>query len=131
MPTLRTVLLIACVQSTLVIAATNAASCVEPRAQLATAVALVSSLETQLEAARQNVGVKELEARHCELGTNTARLPVTESLPDATSTTSGGRRRETSGMATRIPRNVSPCPHVECATGLAVRIALLLMLEAA
>ena len=110
MPTLRTVLLVACLQSTLVIAATNPASCVEPRAQLATAVALVTSLETQLEAARRNVVAKELEARHCESGTNTLRLvPETGSHRDAASTTSGGRPRQTSGTVTQIPRSVSPC----------------------
>ena len=108
MPTSRVILLVACVQSTLVTAATNTSSCVEPRAQLATAVALVTSLETQLEAARRNVVAKELEARHCETGTNTLRLvPETES--DAASTTSGGRRRQTSGTVTQIPRSVSPC----------------------
>ena len=108
MPASR-VILLACVQSTLVTAATTS-SCVEPRAQLATAVALVTSLETQLEAARRNVVAKELEARRCESGTNTLRLvPETESHRDAASTTSGGRRRQTSGTVTQIPRSVSPC----------------------
>jgi hypothetical protein len=76
MTTFRFALLLACVRSTLITAARDSPSCVESRAELATAVALASSLETRLEEARQNVVAKGLQVRYCALGDNmTADFP--------------------------------------------------------
>ena len=62
-------LLVACMRATLTGAVEqDLSNCAEPRAQLETAVALVSSLEKQLKEATQRVIVKQLNARSCELG---------------------------------------------------------------
>ena len=68
MATLQFVLLITCAQSTIIRAAPV---CAESRAELATALELVSSLEAQLEEARQNVVAKGLQVRSCAMGHNT------------------------------------------------------------
>ncbi len=65
------VLLIACAQSTHTSVVAQDPSCAEPRAQFATAIALISRLASELEAARQSIMAKELQLRSCELGANT------------------------------------------------------------
>ena len=61
-------IVIACAQSS---AVAQDPSCAEPRVQLETAIALVSSLEHQLEEAKQRVVASELQVRWCTLGVNT------------------------------------------------------------
>ena len=76
MTTFRFALLLACVQSTPITAARDSPSCVESRSELATALALASSLETQLDEARRNVVAKGLQVRSCALmGNTTAGFP--------------------------------------------------------
>jgi hypothetical protein len=65
------VLIAACVQSTLITADRDSPSCVESRAEFDAALALVSSLETQIEQARQNVVAKGLQVRSCAFEDNT------------------------------------------------------------
>jgi hypothetical protein len=72
------ILLIARVQSALA-GVGQGSSCFEPRTQFEAAVALVSSLETQLEEARQNVIAKELQVNICESGPNLASLDSSQS----------------------------------------------------
>ena len=61
-------LVIACARSS---AVGRDPSCAEPRVQLETAIAHVSSLELQLEQAKQRVIASELQVRWCTLGANT------------------------------------------------------------
>ena len=66
MPASPFVVLIATISSA---TATQDSVCIEPRAQLATAIALFTSLETPFGEARQNVIANELQLRNCESGT--------------------------------------------------------------
>jgi hypothetical protein len=90
-------LLIACVHWTL----TNAAQiplCAEPRAQLETAVALVSRLARQLEEARHSVIARELQVRACELGVNSpAWKRSSEAVETAVLPTNGQRDSSDAG----------------------------------
>ena len=100
MATFQLVLLLSCVQSTFTRADS---SCVEPRAELRTALALVSSLEAQLEDARQNVVAKDLQVHSCELG-------------DVTTASQGG-----AGAARRTNGRVDfPCNSAEWKTHNAI-----------
>ena len=78
------VLLMACAQSTHIIAATRDTSCVVSREQLAAAVALVANLEAQLQEARQTVVAKGLEVGSCELGASTTASEHSKTAPRRT-----------------------------------------------
>ena len=84
LPMIQFVLLMACAQSTHIIAATRDTSCVVSREQLAAAVALVANLEAQLQEARQTVVAKGLEVGSCELGASTTASEHSKTAPRRT-----------------------------------------------
>ncbi len=79
--------------------------CSEPRVQLKTAIAHVSSLELQLEEAKQRVLANELQVRWCTLGVNTAAL---QRKSEASVRPNGQGDSSDAGKSAHVPHTFAP-----------------------